>query len=66
MTDDRFRAAPHLRGVPQLPDDLAALAGRVDLAAADRRRLGREIRRLARLVRAARERWERLHGPLPD
>lgn len=62
-------SAPWLAGVPSLPDRLSALAAEADesqdqLDPLDELFLDWHVRQVASLIRAARERYERLHGIL--
>src|SRR5690606_23858196 len=50
--------APYLNGLPQLSDELLALAQLTTLTSADESRLLNEIDRIALLIREARQRWE--------
>lgn len=53
-----FEQAPYLRGLPEMPDEIALLAGQPRLTRAEERLVAGYVRRIRRAVRAARERWE--------
>jgi len=50
--------APYLRGLPQLSDQMARRAGARDITAVEQRLITREIRRICRIIREARQEWE--------
>lgn len=50
--------APYLRGVPQLSDYLCSLAARRRLTVAEESCLTLQVRKLCKLIRKARAKWE--------
>ncbi len=53
-----FEQCPYLRGLPEMPDDIAELAGQRRLTPQQEALIDQHVRRISRAVREARERWE--------
>jgi len=64
-----FQRAPYLRGLPELPDAIARLAGQPKLSPAEEQLVDRHVQPIRLAVREASERWaaERaVHEAIPD